>query len=247
MGSLGAIGGRIKVLIIRLDHVPVMDATGLVALESAIATLSKHGCATVLTGLQAQPRRIDRAGRFFDAAVEGHRPTRSRRRPRRRAWARVMAPARRSNRGSILVLVLVGAVLGMAGFTFLYAEGLSYFSTEPQACANCHIMNDQYASWPRGRTTATPRCVDCHLPHDFVAKYLAKAENGYHHSKGFTLQDFHEPILIKPQQRRDPAGELPALPRRLRPRHRWRGSTTASKTPCRCVHCHRGAGHGARG
>jgi sulfate permease, SulP family len=63
MGSLGVIGGRIKVLIIRLDHVPVMDATGLVALESAISTLSKHGCTTVLTGLQPQPRAlIERAG-----------------------------------------------------------------------------------------------------------------------------------------------------------------------------------------
>jgi SulP family sulfate permease len=63
MGSLGIIGGRIKVLIIRLDHVPVMDATGLVALESAISTLSKHGCTTVLTGLQSQPRRvIEKAG-----------------------------------------------------------------------------------------------------------------------------------------------------------------------------------------
>ena len=41
--------------------------------------------------------------------------------------------------------------------------------------------------------------MDCHLPHDFAAKYVAKAENGYHHSKGFTLQDFHEPIMIKPR------------------------------------------------
>jgi hypothetical protein len=40
-----------------------MDATGLVALESAISTLSMHGCTTVLTGLQAQPRAlIERAG-----------------------------------------------------------------------------------------------------------------------------------------------------------------------------------------
>ena len=43
MGSLGAIAGRLKVLIIRLDTVPVMDATGLVALESAIAALTKTG------------------------------------------------------------------------------------------------------------------------------------------------------------------------------------------------------------
>jgi DNA-binding response OmpR family regulator len=63
LADLGAIAGHIKVLIIRLDHVPVMDATGLVALESAIATLTKNGCVTVLTGLQPQPRAlIERAG-----------------------------------------------------------------------------------------------------------------------------------------------------------------------------------------
>jgi cytochrome c nitrite reductase small subunit len=30
-----------------------------------------------------------------------------------------------------------------------------------------------------------------------VGKYLTKIEHGYRHSKGFTLQDFHEPIQIK--------------------------------------------------
>jgi SulP family sulfate permease len=78
VGSLGVIGGRIKVLIIRLDHVPVMDATGLVALESAIATLTKHGCTTVLTGLQAQPRalieRAGLAGRSWQLAIEPDLP-----------------------------------------------------------------------------------------------------------------------------------------------------------------------------
>jgi SulP family sulfate permease len=63
MGSLGSIAGRLKVLIVRLDHVPVMDATGLVALESAIATLTKNGCLTILIGLQAQPAALlGRAG-----------------------------------------------------------------------------------------------------------------------------------------------------------------------------------------
>ena len=52
-------------------------------------------------------------------------------------------------------------------------------------------------SWSRGPHHAVAGCVDCHLPHDFLPKYFAKAENGYHHSKAFTLQDFHEPIMIK--------------------------------------------------
>ncbi len=63
MGSLGAIGGDLKVLIFRLEKVPVMDATGLVALESAVATLANRGCITILTGLQPQPAAlIERAG-----------------------------------------------------------------------------------------------------------------------------------------------------------------------------------------
>ena len=63
MGSLDAIAGGLKVLIVRLERVPVMDATGLVALESAIATLTKNGCVTVLTGLQPQPQKVvERAG-----------------------------------------------------------------------------------------------------------------------------------------------------------------------------------------
>jgi SulP family sulfate permease len=58
MSSLGAVAGRVSVLIMRMEHVPVMDATGLVALESAIAQLSKAGCVTILTGLQPQPHRL---------------------------------------------------------------------------------------------------------------------------------------------------------------------------------------------
>jgi sulfate permease, SulP family len=58
MGSLGTIASGLKVLIVRLERVPVMDATGLVALESAISTLAKNGCVTVLTGLQPQPQKV---------------------------------------------------------------------------------------------------------------------------------------------------------------------------------------------
>jgi sulfate permease, SulP family len=60
---LGTLAGGLKVLIVRLDKVPVMDATGLVALESAISTLTKNGCLTILVGLQLQPAQlVERAG-----------------------------------------------------------------------------------------------------------------------------------------------------------------------------------------
>jgi SulP family sulfate permease len=63
MGSLGRITSRIRVVILRLDNVPVMDATGLVALESAIEALTKRGCIAILSGLRQQPAELlERAG-----------------------------------------------------------------------------------------------------------------------------------------------------------------------------------------
>jgi cytochrome c nitrite reductase small subunit len=145
---------------------------------------------------------------------------------------------------AILLAALVGTLAGLGAFTFRYAEGFSYFSTDPRACNNCHVMNDQYASWARGPHRAFARCVDCHLPHAFVPKYLAKASNGYHHSKGFTFMDFHDPIMIKP-------GNAQILQDACLRCHGdfvhdiVRGSTTGGDaTPC--VHCHRNVGHGAR-
>ena len=148
-------------------------------------------------------------------------------------------------RAKLVVVCAFGALAGMGAYTFQYAEGLSYFSTDPRACKNCHIMNEQYASWTKAPHHAVARCVDCHLPHELIAKYVAKAENGYHHSKGFTLQDFHEPILIKERN-------AAILQENCLRCHEdfvhdiVRGSSTAEDA-VRCVHCHRSVGHGARG
>jgi cytochrome c nitrite reductase small subunit len=145
---------------------------------------------------------------------------------------------------ALVLAVFTGVFVGVGSFTFDYAEGLSYFSTDPKACANCHIMNPQYDSWSRGPHHAAAKCVDCHLPHEFIPKYVAKAENGYHHSKGFTLQDFHEPILIKPKN----AGILQESCLRCHGDfvHEIVAGSTTAKNAVECVHCHRSVGHGPR-
>ena len=102
----------------------------------------------------------------------------------------------------VLLAVMAGVAAGIGGYTMVYAEGLSYMSSDPKVCANCHIMNSQYDSWQKSSHHAVAGCVDCHLPHDFVGKWTAKALNGWHHGKGFTLQDFDEPITIKPYNSR---------------------------------------------
>lgn len=156
----------------------------------------------------------------------------------------VFLGARRLQLGLVLLsAVMVGVCAGLGAFTFTYAEGFSYFSTDPAACVNCHIMQPQYDSWLKSSHHTAARCVDCHLPKDFIAKYIAKAENGYHHSKGFTLQDFHEPIMIKRKNSQilqenclrcheDFVHEL--VP----------GARLQDLKALDCVHCHQTVGHG---
>jgi cytochrome c nitrite reductase small subunit len=104
-------------------------------------------------------------------------------------------------RGTILASS-VGLLAGAGGFTFWYAEGASYLSDDPRACVNCHVMREPYDAWQKASHHTVATCNDCHLPHHgLVAKFAVKAENGFWHSTRFTLQDFHEPIRIRPKNR----------------------------------------------
>lgn len=148
----------------------------------------------------------------------------------------------RSSKIVVLLAVMSGILLGVGGYTFLYAEGLSYMSSDPKVCVNCHIMQPQYDSWQKSSHHTVAGCVDCHLPEDFIAKYIAKADNGYHHSKGFTFQDFPEPIRIKPGN----SAILQANCLRCHGalvEHLVAGATS-DKDAVRCTHCHGNVGHG---
>jgi cytochrome c nitrite reductase small subunit len=140
------------------------------------------------------------------------------------------------------VAIAVGILLGVGAFTFRYAEGLSYLSTDPEACKNCHIMRPQFDSWQKSSHHGVAVCVDCHLPHDFVGKYVAKAENGWHHSKGFTLQDFDEPIRIKAKNAHILQANCIACHGDLA--HTMLTGAAGSPDEVQCVHCHSTVGHG---
>jgi cytochrome c nitrite reductase small subunit len=142
----------------------------------------------------------------------------------------------------IALSISLGCLAGVGGYTFYYGQGLSYLSNDPAACVNCHIMREQYDGWLKGPHHAVATCNDCHTPHSFLAKYMAKAENGFWHSKGFTLQDFHEPIMIKPRN-------SAALQKNCVACHEQITSeiNTHPGSPLQmldCVHCHREVGHG---
>ena len=97
---------------------------------------------------------------------------------------------------------LIGLALGVCGYTFIYARGYSYLSNDPQACANCHAMNDQYSGWLKSSHHSVATCNDCHTPHNLVGKYATKAENGFWHSFYFTTGWYPENIQIRERSRR---------------------------------------------
>jgi cytochrome c nitrite reductase small subunit len=151
-----------------------------------------------------------------------------------------------SNQVRILLLLglagTIGLLAGVGSYTFFYAHGLSYFSDDPAACVNCHVMREHYDGWLKASHHAVATCNDCHTPVDFIGKYLSKAENGYWHSKGFTLQDFHEPIMIRPRN-------LAVLQENCVRCHQLLVSEINTHAGdahkmLDCVQCHRAVGHG---
>ncbi len=143
----------------------------------------------------------------------------------------------------------VGIFLGAGAVTFEHAEGTSYLSNDPKACVNCHIMREQYDGWQKAGHHAFATCNDCHVPHDFLGKYYTKADHGWRHSKGFTLNDFHEPIQIKDSSRRVVLDNCVRCHEGLVGEISHFGPAPAAGAPdgsLDCIHCHARVAHGPR-
>lgn len=96
----------------------------------------------------------------------------------------------------LATVLLIGALLGLGGFTFVYAKGYSYVSNDPEVCGNCHIMDEHLSSWAKSSHKTVAVCNDCHTPHDKIRKYAVKAQNGFWHSFYFTTGDYPDPLRI---------------------------------------------------
>ena len=102
---------------------------------------------------------------------------------------------------ALSLCLLGGALLGLGSYTFWYAEGGSYFSNDPKACINCHVMREHFEAWSRSSHHAVAVCNDCHTPAGFVGKYFTKAKNGFNHSFAFTSGRYPDPFQITPGNR----------------------------------------------
>ena len=98
----------------------------------------------------------------------------------------------------ILLGVIIGIAVGIGAYTFAYAKGWSYLTDNAAACANCHVMSEQYDGWIKSSHRAVAICNDCHTPANFIGKYATKASNGFWHSFYFTTGGYEDNIQIKP-------------------------------------------------
>jgi cytochrome c nitrite reductase small subunit len=140
----------------------------------------------------------------------------------------------------VLLGIAVGLAIGIGGFTFVYAKGASYLTDDPQACANCHVMGEQFDGWIRSSHRSVAVCNDCHTPKSFFAKYFNKSANGARHSWAFTTGWFHEPIGITP-------GNRSITESRCRDCHQEITDAINSAHPqepgAGCIRCHGSVGH----
>ncbi|MBI3979811.1 MAG: cytochrome c nitrite reductase small subunit [Chloroflexi bacterium] len=142
--------------------------------------------------------------------------------------------------GGLLPTALVGVLgilIGLSAYTFVYARGYSYLLDDPRACVNCHVMRENYQSWTISSHRSVT-CNGCHTPHELVEKYLVKAENGVAHSFAFTFED-PQVIRIRPRS-------LQVVERNCRGCHEQTLAGTflaVDDESERCVRCHPATGH----
>jgi cytochrome c nitrite reductase small subunit len=142
---------------------------------------------------------------------------------------------------AIILGVIVGLAAGIGGYTFLYAKGASYMTNDPAACANCHVMIEQYEGWEKSSHHAVAVCNDCHTPHALVPKYIVKARNGFWHSFYFTSGHFPEPIQITTRNHKVTENACRSCHAEIT--QAIEGPYGDEETQTSCVQCHRNVGH----
>jgi cytochrome c nitrite reductase small subunit len=143
-------------------------------------------------------------------------------------------PARFLTLPWLALAALTGITAGIGGTTFVVAEGASYATDDPAACANCHVMQPQLDGWRKGPHHAVATCNDCHTPSAPLAKLATKAENGWHHGKAFTTGDYPDTIVMRASSREVVEGQC---------RSCHSDMVAAMGGDVSCIRCHESAGH----
>ncbi len=145
-----------------------------------------------------------------------------------------------------LIAACLGLALGVGLYTFFYAKGASYLSSDPNACANCHVMREVLHDWQSGDHKHVAGCNDCHVPAHPVGKWLVKGLNGVHHSYAFTFKDTPVSIEAAPLSKQIVQQNCLRCHGNLIPNEKHFGKaapgigTTNTQS---CITCHKTVGH----
>ena len=100
---------------------------------------------------------------------------------------------------SPLFIALAAAVIALGTFVFV-TDAPAYGGSDPETCANCHVMDSQYENWYHAPHEKWTECVDCHLPHEnIVAYYLEKGRQGAKDVFAFTTGNI--PVAIRASEK----------------------------------------------
>jgi len=137
---------------------------------------------------------------------------------------------------TLIWILMLSIPIGFVISTFIYSKGYSYLSDAPEACGNCHIMNDHLYSYQKSSHHTGAVCNSCHTPSGFFGKYITKAINGWAHGYAFTTGDYAWPLQIK--------GFNKAITNKSCLKcHTGIIHTTRAVREFDCIHCHSDVGH----
>lgn len=160
-----------------------------------------------------------------------------------RATAAILPPMRAVTTAALVLGVLTGLALGVVAYTFVYAKGASYLTDDPRACANCHIMHEQYDGWIHSSHHQVASCNDCHTPGGLMPKYWSKAQNGFWHSFYFTTGNYPDNIHINARNRRITENACRKCHAEIVHGIEGVGRGNVPGNRASCLHCHRSVGH----
>jgi cytochrome c nitrite reductase small subunit len=150
-----------------------------------------------------------------------------------------------------LVMFAVVVVIGVFVNLVNESKVLSYLSSDPKVCINCHPMLSYYASWQHSSHRDRATCADCHLPRDtFVNKMMAKARDGYHHSMAMTFKTYGYNLRISQNAATRIQDNCISCHRGVvsqmleNSRHYQKFTDSAVQMGRRCWDCHRSIPHG---
>ncbi len=144
----------------------------------------------------------------------------------------------------------VVTVIGMFAYVVHESRMLSYLSSDPKVCINCHTMNTHYATWQHSSHRERATCVDCHLPREsFVKKMIAKSRDGYNHSVAMTFRTYGSNLRIsddaaKRIQNNCISCHKEAISQMLANNELYQTAKDNVQMGRRCWDCHRGMPHG---